>query len=128
MSIVAIVPLVYNVLTGPVMGEKGSSLSYWIAATTVGNFDSSNSNYNQTHKFMNVIPDMISTLVFIIFYFYWLHKGEVITEEIRTEVKLRSYYVVELTDFPSEATAEDVHNFMSQFGKVMEVAPVRNYN
>ncbi len=77
---------------------------------------------------MNVIPDIISTLVFIIFYFYWLHKGEVITEEIRTEVKLRSYYVVELTDFPTDATPEDVHNFMSQFGTVMEVAPVRNYN
>jgi hypothetical protein len=104
MSILAIVPLVYNVCTGPVMGDKGSSLSYWIAATTIGNFDSSNSKYNQTDKLMNVIPDIISTLVFIIFYFYWLHKGEVITEEIRTQVRLRSYYAVELTDFPTDAT------------------------
>lgn len=84
MSVVCLVPLVYNVVTGPVMKEKGSSLSYWIAASTVGNFNSNNVEYTSVDKYMNVIPDIIATFVFVVFYFYWLHKGEVITEEIRT--------------------------------------------
>lgn len=79
MSLVSLVPLVYNVLRGPVMGSKGSSLSYWIAASTVGNFDSQNVSYGSVDKYMNVIPDIVATFVFVVFYFYWLHKGEVIT-------------------------------------------------
>ena len=69
------VAVVYNVITGPVMGSKGSSISYWIAATTVGNFDATNPSYSAVDKYMNVIPDMVVILVFVIFYFYWLHKG-----------------------------------------------------
>ena len=40
---------------------------------------------------------------------------------------MKSYNVLELVEFPARATEEDVERFMSQFGSVVEVAPVRNY-
>jgi phosphotransferase system glucose/maltose/N-acetylglucosamine-specific IIC component len=128
MSIVSLVPTIYNAVVGTVMATKGSSLAYFISATTIGNFSSSDSSYSQWNKYMNVIPDMVLMLVFITFYFYWLHKGEVITEEIRSEVQLKSYNVLELVEFSPKATTEDVERFMGQFGTVVEVAPVMNYN
>ena len=80
MSIISLVPTVYNYLKGTVMDAKGSSLAYTIAKTTIGNFSSSSSDYQALHKFLNVIPDMVVILIFIIFYFYWLKKGDKITE------------------------------------------------
>ena len=127
MSIISLVPTVYNYLTGPVMDTKGTSLAYTVAKTTIGNFSSSHADYQSLYKFLNVIPDMVLTLIFIVFYFYWLKKGNSITEEIRKEVQLKSYNVLELVEFPARATEEDVERFMSQFGGVVEVAPVRNY-
>lgn len=80
MSVIALVPLLYNIFCGTVMGSKGSSVNYWIGATTIGNYNSNDSAYENSFKYMNVIPDMVSMLTFSIFYFYWLHKGEVIIE------------------------------------------------
>lgn len=127
MSLISLIPIVYNVLSGTVM-SSGTSLAYYIASTSIGNFSSSDSSYSPTSKYLNVIPDMVSMLVFIVYYFYWLHKGEVISESIRNQVKLKSYFTIELMEFSLNATTEDVHNFMAQFGGVAEVAPVRNYN
>jgi len=79
MSIISLIPTIYNVIVGPVMSSKGSSLAYYVSATTIGNFSSTDSSYTQWNKYLNVIPDMVLMLVFITFYFYWLHKGEVIT-------------------------------------------------
>ena len=45
MSIISLVPTVYNYMKGPVMDTKGSSLAYTVAKTTIGNYSSSNSNY-----------------------------------------------------------------------------------
>ena len=78
------------------MDTRGSSIAYQIAKTTIGNYNSSNSNYKMLYKYMNVIPDMVGIFIFILFYFYWLKKGNTITEEIRKEVKLKSYNVIEL--------------------------------
>ena len=117
MAIVSMAPIVYNVVSGTVM-KSGTSIAYYIASTTIGNFSSSDSGYTSTDKFMNVIPDIVAMAVFVVFYFYWLHKGEVITEEIRSQVKLKSYYTIELIDFSASATTEDVQDFMSQFGGV----------
>ena len=80
MSIVSLIPTVYNYLKGTVMDAKGSSLAFTIAKTTIGNFNSSHSDYQTLHKFLNVIPDMVVILIFTIFYFYWLKKGDKITE------------------------------------------------
>ena len=96
MSIVSLVPTVYNYLKGTVMDAKGSSLAYTVAKTTIGNFSSSDANYQMLYKYLNVIPDMVVMLIFIIFYFYWLRMGNAITEDIRRYVKLKSYNVIEL--------------------------------
>ena len=80
MALISAIPTAYNYVKGTVMATKGSSLAYEIASTTIGNFSSSDANYKAFHKYINVIPDMLLTLVFIIFYFYWLKKGNNITE------------------------------------------------
>ena len=76
---------------------------------------------------MNVVPDMVCIFIFIFFFFHRLHRGTALTEEVRKEVKLRSYNVLELLD-PPNVTEEEVKNFFSQFGKVLEVAPVKDYD
>jgi hypothetical protein len=43
-------------------------------------------------------------------------------------IKLKCYSVLELTEFAEGVTAGEVHNFMGQFGRVLEVAPVRDYD
>jgi len=49
---------------------------------------------------MNTIPDMVCMFLFVVFYFYWLYKSGKLTEEVRKEVKLKSYTVVELVSPP----------------------------
>lgn len=75
MAVISLAPTIYNYIVGPVMSTKGSSLAYYISSTTIGNFSTADSSYTQMNKYVNVIADMVLMLVFIIFYFYWLHKG-----------------------------------------------------
>ena len=79
MSMVEMVPILYNYLYGNGLQNQTTSLSYYFAMTTVANFDSSKSSYITAHKYLNTIPDLISTFIFIVFYFYWLRKGNKIT-------------------------------------------------
>ena len=104
MGLISLIPTVYNYLTGTVMDTKGSSLAYTIAKTSIGNYSSTHADYQPLWKYINVITDMVITLIFIMFYFYWLKKGNSITEEIRKQVNLKSYNVVELVCFPAKAT------------------------
>ena len=127
MAIISLTPTIYNYVTGPVMATKGTSLAYEIAATTIGNFSSADSSYKAQDKYINVISDMVVIFFFMIFYFYWLKKGNNLTAEIRNKIKLKSYNVLELVDFPEKASIGDIEKLMSQFGTVVEVAPVKNY-
>lgn len=126
MSIVELVPVIYNYVSGTALSTMTASTTYYFAKTTIGNLASTQSNA-QLNKLMNVVPDMVCIFVFICFYFHWLHRGSALTEEVRKEVKLRSYTVLELHN-PPNVTEEEVKHFFSQFGKVLEVAPVKDYD
>lgn len=76
-----------------------SSANLYIAKTTIATFSTTNGS-TATDKLMNTIPDMVCMFLFVVFYFYWLYKSGKLTEEVRKEVKLKSYTVVELVSPP----------------------------
>ena len=116
MSIVELIAVIYNYLEGNGLKNISITYNYYYAKTTIASFDTSAPDYSQGDKLLNVIVDMVVVLIFLIFYFYWLYKSKKLTEEVRTEVRLKSYYVVELIEPPKEATPDDVKKFMGQFG------------
>lgn len=58
---------------------------------------------------------------------YWVHMSDKIVKEIRKEVLFPSYYAVEVSNLPSGISSRKMEDFMEQFGKVSEVAPVKYY-
>jgi len=52
-------------------------------------------------KYFNTIPDMICSLAFLIFYFYWLYKGDKLTnigsEKINKNEKLHGGLNIKLS-------------------------------
>lgn len=104
MSIVELIPIIYNYAAGGALSNMTVSLNYYFAKTTIANFSPSTSSYPTQDKLMNVICDMICIFLFISFYFFWLKRGNELTEEVRKEVKLRSYTVVEVIDPPPKVT------------------------
>lgn len=128
MSIVELMPIIYNYCSGSGLSDLTVSVNYYFAKTTIGNFSTSSTSYKKFDKLINVISDMVCILIFIVFYFFWLYRSNHLTEEVRREVKLKSYQVVEIIDPPANVTEGEVKEFMGQFGKVVEVAAVRNYD
>lgn len=128
MSIVQLIPIIYNYIAGNGLSTLTISLNYYFARTTIAAFSASTSTSPSQDKLINVVSDMFCILIFIVFYFFWLNRGNQLTEEVRKQVKLKSYTVVEVVDPPTKATQQDVRNFMSQFGKIVEIAPVKDYD
>lgn len=69
------------------------------------------------------------SVIFIVFCLYWEIKSDRIVQEINCSVRLLSASTVEMLlgdgQLPREA---DVEAFMAKFGKVVEVAEVKNYS
>jgi len=95
MSLIALIPTIFNYVSGSCIAGQGSTLAYYFGGTTIGNFSTS-SNYSSSYKLINTITDMVIVYVFIVFYFYWLRQGSNLTSSIKRSIKLRSYYVIEL--------------------------------
>ena len=95
MSLVALIPTIFNYVSGSYIAGQGSTLAYYFGGTTIGNFSTS-SNYSSSYKLINTITDMLIIFVFIVFYFYWLRQGSTLNSSIKNTIKLKSYYVVEL--------------------------------
>ena len=119
MSIVELMPILYNYCSGNGLSDLTVSINYYFAKTTIGNFSTSSTSYQNADKLINVISDMVCILIFIIFYFFWLYRSNKLTEDVRREVKLKSYNVVEIIDPPANVTEGEVKEFMSQFGRVV---------
>lgn len=83
MSIIELVPIIYNFFSSNGLTNSTSSASYYIALTTIAAYDSSSDNQSTRDKYLNTIPDLVVCVIFFIFYFYWLHKSEVLTEKVR---------------------------------------------
>jgi RNA recognition motif-containing protein len=77
---------------------------------------------------VNNIPDIVISFGFLIFYIFWEIKSDKLTDEVKQEVKFMSFYAIEVK-FAKENnfTEEQIANYFSKFGKVKEVAPVKDY-
>ena len=128
LSILYLAPTIFNYLEGNGLQNSSTSFNYYLAKTTIANFDSSTDANSSFHKLFNTIPNMIGISLFVMYYFFWLYRSDSLAKEVRQQVKLKSYYVLELINPPSNATEQDILKFMSQFGKVAEIAAVNNYS
>lgn len=45
----------------------------------MASYESTSDSSNDSHKLFNTIPDLLTAVVFLGFYFYWLHKSNVLT-------------------------------------------------
>ena len=98
MSILSLIPVIFNYFSGSTIVGQGSSLAYFFGGTTIGNLSTA-SSYSNSFKLVNTIVDMVNTLIFIVFYFFWLKKGSDVASRIKNMVKLKCYTVIELTEF-----------------------------
>lgn len=121
-------PIIYNYVSGDGLSTLTVSVNYYFARTTIGNFSADSSSYSSSSKMVNVVSDMVCIFIFIVFYFLWLYRGDSLTEQVRREVKLKSYSVVEILDPPANCTEGEVRRLMGQFGTVVEVAAVKDYD
>jgi hypothetical protein len=103
MSIIELFPIIHNYFSGNGLSTLTVSINYYFGKTTIANFSASTSSGQQS-KLINVICDMLCIFIFICFYFYWLYRGNELTEEVRKEVKLKCYTVLEVIDPPAKTT------------------------
>ena len=89
LSLISLVPIIYNYLSGNALEDRESSLDVYITKTSLGNYQYSTMTGNDIentsfqHKLINVIADIVACIVFLGFYFFWNKKSEKIQEEIR---------------------------------------------
>lgn len=95
LACISLIPSIYNYLQGSALSTYKSSSNIYFAKTTIANFSSSTSN--DYDKLMNTVSDIVIALGLLAFYFDWLLQSDRLTEEVRREVKMRSYNVLELT-------------------------------
>lgn len=97
MTIISIMPIVYNGVVGTRFANVGSSIQVYMGYVTAGNQDATNvidtSTYTQ-HKLFNAIPDMVYSIIFFIFYLYWDYNSKALVDDIKATVKLPSYSTV----------------------------------
>lgn len=98
MSLLSLIPTIFNYLSGSKIVGQGTTLAYYFGGTTIGNFSTS-STYSNSYKLVNTITDMVNIFIFIVFYFFWLKRGSDITSRIKNMIKLRCYTVIELVEF-----------------------------
>ena len=97
-------PIFYNAQVGSNFSQTGDGFQVFLARMTPGNHRGTSGTATPsevaeslTHKLFNVIPDMVITVGFFMFYLYWSKKSEIIVSEIKKEVRLPSYKTLELT-------------------------------
>lgn len=85
LSIIAIMPMVYNTVQGTSFVNSASTFNVQVTRTSIGSFASSNEPYNTSiqHKLFNVIPDIVSSVVFLAFYFHWYYKSMKMMKQIK---------------------------------------------
>lgn len=129
MSFCELVPMLYNYFTGVALENSENSFPNIITKMTVGNQAKTNDqNLSLQHKLLNVVPDIVCTLMMFIFYFYWEHTSKREANKIREEVKLASDTTIEVKGVSSKIDEDIIYQFFSDYGLVQEVAPVRNYS
>ena len=85
LSFIGLMPMIYNSVSGDVFLNSATTFAVSVTKTSIGNFTSSNDSYNASiqHKLFNVIPDIVSCVLFLGFYFYWYNKSNKMMKQIK---------------------------------------------
>ena len=83
LSILYLVPTIFNYLEGNGLQNSSTSFNYYLAKTTIANFDSSTDTNSSFHKLFNAIPNMIGISLFVMYYFFWLYRSDSLAKEVR---------------------------------------------
>ena len=85
LSVIGIMPMAYNSVQGTAFVNSASTFNVVITRTSIGNFVYNNEAYNTSiqHKLFNVIPDIISSVIFLAFYFFWYYKSNKMMKQIK---------------------------------------------
>ena len=75
-----------------------------------------------------MIPDIVASTIFFIFYFYWDRKSFSETKKIKKQIALPSDRAIEVKVISDTITEQNVEEFFGKFGPVAEVAAVKNYS
>lgn len=106
----------YNAIIGENYNNIKESLSKYLGLLSIGNLKLNGQIYpSLADKLMNAIPTFLTSLFFFIFYLYWNKESHKEVEEVRKSVKLLSYKVVEVVQFPKDITEEELFSYLSKF-------------
>ena len=102
MSLISILPMVYNYVAGIALSNVSDTLAVYLARLSIGNHkgvapESATAAIvaqSLQHKLINVIPDLVNACLLFIFYLYWHRKSARLVAEIKEEIKLPSYSTV----------------------------------
>ena len=87
--------MIYNYVEGTALEHEGNELQYVITRLTIGNqaalyaFGDSEAEALES-KLVNVIPDIVLSTIFFLFYFYWDRTSYVETKKINVQISLPS--------------------------------------
>ena len=132
LTIVSIAPIALNIIKGNTFKNSQNSLNIILTRTSIGSHKYSimkvSDAYSQsiTYKVVNVVFDILSCLVYLIFCLYWQKKSKNIEKHISREIQLQSSLTVQVVEFP-ECREADMEAFMGRFGTVTEVVAARDY-
>ena len=91
--------MIYNYVDGTALLNEGDGLQYVITRLTIGNqaalsSDGENESAILESKLFNVIPDIVISTMFFLFYFYWDRKSYVEAKKLRDQIALPSDKVI----------------------------------
>jgi hypothetical protein len=80
-SIISLLPIIYNYMQGDRFADARSSLDIYISKISIANFygdDPSVTDANLVHnssksKMVNCITDLVISFIVMVFYFHWSH-------------------------------------------------------
>ncbi len=87
LTIISLIPVIYNYLQGTRFSNSVSSLDVYIGKISISNFYGNDPTKDFTTqisktklpKLINCITDLLNSFIVMIFYFYWTNRSEKIT-------------------------------------------------
>ena len=101
MSLVELIPMIYNYSQGSALANEGNGLQYIITRLTIGNQAITKNtriseNTTLQNKLFNVIPDIVLSTMFFVFYFYWERKSYAEGRKIKKQIALPNDRAIEV--------------------------------
>lgn len=135
LAVLALPALVFNVIGKGLESTGAGSTKILLMRFSIANQPVKTPNLTEDQfelrsaqfKLGVMIPDILYSLAFFVFLLYWEYSSRQTTLELRSAYDLPSYYTVRVKNLPEDTQPSELKQFMNQFGEVMEVSEVRNY-